>query len=99
MSKSGLLQSPSVIWNRKADYPFWVIKRSVLRGDYSDVQALPSEEAPSGQTTIAVQQDLAKLAVVDGDEKKLEELSKAPPISRMGKPEEIASVVKEPNKS
>jgi NAD(P)-dependent dehydrogenase (short-subunit alcohol dehydrogenase family) len=32
-------------------------------------------------------------AVVDGNEKKFEELSKAPPIGRMGKPEEIASVV------
>jgi NAD(P)-dependent dehydrogenase (short-subunit alcohol dehydrogenase family) len=32
-------------------------------------------------------------AVVEGDEKKFEELSKAPPIGRIGKPEEIASVV------
>jgi enoyl-ACP reductase-like protein len=32
-------------------------------------------------------------AVVEGDEKKFEALSKASPIGRIGKPEEIASVV------
>ena len=31
--------------------------------------------------------------VVEGDEKKFQELPKAPPIGRMGRPEEIASVV------
>jgi hypothetical protein len=47
------------------DYPYYGYY-DYGDGEYSDAQALPSEEAPSEQTIIAVQQELGKLSFYHG---------------------------------